>query len=66
MDTDFPITLEINRIAQVAAGLREFETDLPLAEALETQVSVLDEAQERYGTAGDEVSRIEDSCVGGR
>jgi hypothetical protein len=48
MDTDFALGEDIDRIAKVAAALRELDADLPLAEALEAQVAILEEAQERY------------------
>jgi hypothetical protein len=47
MDTDFPISHDVDRIAQVATALRELDADLPMAEALEEQVTVLERAQER-------------------
>jgi hypothetical protein len=47
MEADFPN--DIDRIAQLAAALRELDADLPLAEALEAQVAVLEEAQGQYG-----------------
>ena len=48
MNADFPLGQDIDRIAQVAAALRELNADLPMAEALEAQVAILEEAQERY------------------
>ena len=49
MFTDHPIGEDIDRIAEVAAALRELDVDLPMAEALEAQVAFLQEAQDRYG-----------------
>ena len=48
MEADFAIAQDIDRIAQLAAALRELDADLPMAEALEAQIAVLEEAQERY------------------
>jgi hypothetical protein len=41
MNAGFPLGQDIDRIAQLAAALRELDADLPLAEALEAQVSIL-------------------------
>ena len=44
MDADFLLLHGVNRIAQLAADLRELEADLPMAEALEIQVAMLERA----------------------
>jgi hypothetical protein len=48
MTIDFPIGEQIYRIAEIAAALRELDSDLPMAEALEAQVTMLEGSLGRY------------------
>ena len=48
MDTGFPIAHHVDRNAQIATALREIDADLPMAEALEAQNTILERAQEQY------------------
>jgi hypothetical protein len=47
MDADFFNSHDLDRIARIAAALRELDADLPMAAALDEQVTVLDRAKER-------------------
>ena len=59
MDADFLIRHDIDRIAQLATALRELGADIPMADALEAQVTVLEEARGQYGPASQPRPRLD-------